>query len=46
MILWPIDAARTGLPTSPNAGGSYVMFEGTPFAHLMVYQDPKMLKKE
>jgi len=46
MILWPLDPAKTGLPTRPNAGGSYVMFEGTPFAHLMVYQDPEMLEKK
>ncbi|MGH7586825.1 MAG: hypothetical protein ACREMH_11295 [Gemmatimonadales bacterium] len=44
MILWPIDAAASGLPTKPNSGGSYVMFAGTPYAHLMVYQDPKRLK--
>ena len=44
MILWPLDPATTGLPTKPNAGGSYVMFEGTPYEHLMIYQDPKMLK--
>ena len=44
MILWPLDPATTGLPTRPNAGGSYVMYEGTPFEHLMIYQDPKMLK--
>jgi hypothetical protein len=46
MILWPIDPARSGLPTRPNAGGTYVMWEGTPFAHLMIYQDPEMLEKE
>ena len=46
MILWPLDPARTGLPTEPNAGGTYVMFEGTPFAHLMIYQDPAMLEKK
>jgi len=39
------DPVKTGLPTKPNAGGTYVMFEGTPFAHLMIYQDPKMLEK-
>jgi hypothetical protein len=44
MILWPLDPEKTGLPKKPNAGGSYVMFEGTPYEHLMVYQDPKMLK--
>jgi hypothetical protein len=44
MVLWPIDAASSGLPTKPNAGGSYIMFAGTPYAHLMIYQDPKRLK--
>jgi hypothetical protein len=28
----------------PNPGGAYVMFDGTPYAHLMVYQDPNKLK--
>ena len=45
MLLWPLDPAATGIPTHPNAGGSYIMFPGTPYAHLMVYQDPKMLKQ-
>ena len=45
MILWPFDPAKSGLPTRPNAGGAYVMFEGTPYAHLMIYQDPRMLEK-
>jgi hypothetical protein len=45
MLLWPLDPAETGIPTRPNAGGSYIMFAGTPYAHLMVYQDPKMLKQ-
>jgi hypothetical protein len=46
MLLWPLDPAATGIPTRPNAGGSYIMFPGTPYAHLMIYQDPKMLSKE
>jgi hypothetical protein len=45
MVLWPVDSATSGLPTRPNAGGSYIMFAGTPYAHLMVYQDPKKLKR-
>jgi hypothetical protein len=44
MLLTPLDSAATGIPTHPNAGGSYIMFAGTPYAHLMIYQDPKMLK--
>jgi hypothetical protein len=45
MLLTPLDAAATGIPTRPNAGGTYIMFAGTPYAHLMIYQDPKMLKQ-
>ncbi|CAI4033216.1 hypothetical protein DNFV4_03650 [Nitrospira tepida] len=44
MIMWPFDAAATKLPTAPNPSGVYIMFEGTPYAHLMVYQDPKKMK--
>lgn len=46
MLLIPLDAAATGIPTRPNAGGAYIMYAGTPYAHLMIYQDPKMLKKQ
>jgi hypothetical protein len=44
MIMWPFDAAATKLPTVPNPAGVYIMFEGTPYAHLMVYQDPNKMK--
>jgi hypothetical protein len=40
MLLWPVSAKVSGLPTTPNPGGVYVMFDGTPYAHLMIYQDP------
>jgi hypothetical protein len=46
MLLTALDPATTGIPTRPNAGGTYIMFAGTPYAHLMIYQDPKMLKTE
>jgi hypothetical protein len=45
MLLTPLDPAASGIPTRPNAGGSYIMYAGTPYAHLMIYQDPKMLKE-
>ncbi len=45
MLMWPIDPAATGLPTRPNAGGAYIMFAGTPYAHLMVYQNPGAMKQ-
>ncbi len=44
MIMWPFDEASTKLPTAPNASGAYIMFDGTPYAHLMVYQDPGKMK--
>ncbi len=44
MIMWPFSAAETKLPSLPNASGTYVMFDGSPYAHVMVYQDPKKMK--
>ncbi|MGH7568884.1 MAG: hypothetical protein ACREL9_07945 [Gemmatimonadales bacterium] len=44
MLLWPVDAATSGLPTKATAP-TYIMFAGTPFAHLMVYQDPAAIVK-
>ncbi|MGA6828493.1 hypothetical protein ACO9S2_12855 [Nitrospira sp. NS4] len=44
MVMWPFDPAATQLPTGPNPSGTYIMFEGTPYAHLMVYQDPRKMK--
>jgi len=44
MLMWPFDAAATGIPTKPNPAGVYIMFAGTPYAHLMVYQNPAAMK--
>jgi hypothetical protein len=44
MVMWPFDAGATKLPTRPNLSGVYIMFEGSPYAHLMVYQDPNKMK--
>jgi hypothetical protein len=44
MVMWPFEAAATKLPTAPNPAGVYIMFDGTPYAHLMVYQDPRKMK--
>jgi hypothetical protein len=44
MVMWPFDASATKLPTVPNPSGVYIMFEDSPYAHLMVYQDPKKMK--
>ena len=44
MIMWPFAAKTTMLPAAPNPSGVYVMFDGTPYAHVMVYQDPRKMK--
>lgn len=36
MILTPDTAQLDSLPTHPNTGGPYVMWKGTPYAHIMV----------
>lgn len=36
MLLVPDAAAMDGIPTDPNNGGPYVMWKGTPYAHVMV----------
>lgn len=45
MVMWPVDAKASGLPTMPHGKfGTYIMWDGTPFAHLMIYQDPHQIK--
>jgi hypothetical protein len=36
MMILPDSAQLEGLPTDPNTGGAYVMWKGTPYAHIMV----------
>ena len=36
MIITPDKAMLDALPTDPNNGGPYVMWKGTPYAHIMV----------
>lgn len=44
MILWPFTPEESGLPSVPKKFGTYIMYDGTPYAHLMIYQDPNSLK--
>jgi len=44
MIFWPVDSKASGLPSTPQKFGTYVMWDGTPYAHLMIEQDPKGIK--
>ena len=40
MIMWPFDPKTSGLSTTPKKTGSWIMWAGTPYAHLMVNQVP------
>ena len=44
MVMWPFDPGATKLPTTPNPSGSYIMFGDSPYAHLMIYQDPNKMR--
>jgi hypothetical protein len=45
MMMWPFSSAETKLPTRPNPSGVWIMFDGMPYAHLMIYQDPSKMKE-
>ncbi len=45
VIFWPFDAIKTKLPTYPGTFGSYIMYNGTPWSHIMIYQDPLLIGK-
>jgi hypothetical protein len=36
MIMWPFDPNATGLPATHRATGAYIMWAGSPYAHLHV----------
>ncbi len=36
MILVPDPAMLEGISTDPDNGGPYVMWKGTPYAHIMI----------
>jgi hypothetical protein len=40
MVMWAFDAKTTGLSTTPQTHGTWIMFAGTPYAHLMINQVP------
>lgn len=40
MIMAPFDPQTTGLPTEPKQTGTWIMWAGTPWAHLMINQRP------
>ncbi len=40
MIMWPFDPKETGLPITHRAIGAYIMWGGTPYAHVHVMGSP------
>jgi len=43
MLIYPFSPKKSFLPDKPTSFGTWIMFDGTPFAHLMIYQDPMSL---
>jgi hypothetical protein len=41
MILVPDPALLEGISTDPDSGGPYVMWKGTPYAHIMMPTGPR-----
>ncbi|MFA7428827.1 MAG: hypothetical protein WCZ23_01590 [Rhodospirillaceae bacterium] len=41
MVIAPDETAFNHLPTDPNTGGPYVMWKGTPYAHVMMPVGPR-----
>jgi hypothetical protein len=40
MIMWPFDPKTTGLPTTHKPTGAYIMWAGSPYAHLHIMGHP------
>jgi hypothetical protein len=40
MIIWPFDPKTTGLPTTHRDTGAYIMWAGSPYAHVHVMGRP------
>jgi hypothetical protein len=40
MIMWPFDPMSTGLPTRHRDSGAYIMWAGSPYAHLHIMGSP------
>ena len=40
MIMWPFDPKATGLPVTHREAGAYIMWAGSPYAHLHVMGHP------
>jgi hypothetical protein len=43
MIMFPFDPKTTGLPTTHLGTGAYIMWAGTPWAHLHIMGNPQQM---
>jgi hypothetical protein len=41
MLMWPFDAKATGLPTTHRDSGAYIMWSGSPYAHVHIMGRPE-----
>jgi hypothetical protein len=41
MIMWPFDPKATGLPATHRDSGAYIMWAGSPYAHVHVMERPE-----
>jgi len=40
MMMWPFNPKTTGLPTAPKDTGAYIVWAGSPYAHVNVMGRP------
>jgi hypothetical protein len=40
MLMWPLDPKTSGFPTTPKQTGTWIMYAGTLWAHVMINQRP------
>jgi hypothetical protein len=40
MLMWPFDPKTTGLPTTHKPSGAYIMWAGSPYAHVHIMGHP------
>lgn len=43
-IIWPVTSGSSMLPGKAGGFGSYIMWEGTPYAHIVINQNPKWIR--
>jgi hypothetical protein len=44
MVMWPFDSKTSGLPPCPRTTGVCIVWDGSPYASLAIFQNPTKLK--